>query len=83
MYDAGLLKNSVLEVHHLNGNKKDNRIENLQIIDKVSHAKLSTLKGSKRPRHNSVKCKMCDTKTSSMYQLCKPHYKAQWYRKCL
>jgi hypothetical protein len=72
-YNAGLLTDLSMEVHHINGNRKDNRLENLQVISKIEHAKISTPLGSKRPRRNSRKCKMCDLLTGSKYQLCTKH----------
>lgn len=40
-YDVGLLTDKTLEVHHINGNKRDNRLENLQVLDKASHTKIT------------------------------------------
>lgn len=40
LYDAGLRFSSDWDVHHLNGNKQDNRLENLAVIHKSTHGAL-------------------------------------------
>jgi uncharacterized C2H2 Zn-finger protein len=44
-------------VHHINGDKKDNRIENLEIMLANEHSRIHALKGEK---YVKLKCPSCD-----------------------
>lgn len=58
------------DVHHINGNTQDNRIENLQLLSKSEHSKLTHPKIDM----SNWLCKICNKKT----KITKTGYE-QWY----
>ncbi len=71
------------DVHHINGDKQDNRIENLVVLSKSEHTTIHEEMG----HHNQNKRKTstclfpnCTSLTSSKYGLCNKHYRLQWSR---
>jgi len=79
LFDNGALVDSNKVVHHKNGNKTDNSIENLVVLSSAEHTSLH-FKNKKIPRIGSAVCagSGCQTLQKSKYNLCRKHYQRQW-----
>lgn len=66
------------DIHHLNENKHDNRIENLQLLSKIDHNKLSQKNYFEKRRKEILKriCCICNNKTL----FCKIKQSYLWFR---
>jgi len=47
-------------IHHINGNTKDNRIENLQLLSNSEHSKIHNKKGKKYAKQKILICPTCN-----------------------
>jgi hypothetical protein len=60
-WEAGLLVDPTLHIHHLNGDKVDNRIENLAVVDVAEHSRVHIrrdgMRGSPAENARKTHCK--------------------------
>lgn len=71
------------DVHHINGNKTDNSIENLELLTKAQHTSLhetSSDHNQCKRKKNNCNYPNCNELTGSKYGLCTKHYRNQWQR---
>lgn len=78
-WDAGLITDKTMNVHHKNEDKTDNRLKNLEVISHAEHVSRHW-KGVQRSASGEP-CAKCPTLTRSQYGLCTKHYR-QWWDKC-
>jgi RNA polymerase subunit RPABC4/transcription elongation factor Spt4 len=65
-------KKLTLQLDHINGNNKDNRIENLRILCPNCHTQTETYnKGAVKPKRNEPTCKMCGKTIGYRSQICR------------
>lgn len=77
-------------VHHINGNGKDNRLENLQLLSSIEHASITN---TKHTDNNTVctQCKTTKTQIHTKYKrphwyygtngyICRSCYMKKWYK---
>lgn len=62
------------EVHHINGKITDNKIQNLQLLTKSEHRKISKLKN-----RNNIKCKKCNQYSTTMRKTKLSGLRPIWY----
>lgn len=74
-WDAGKLKDISFSVHHIDGNKFNNRIDNLQVICPREHTRMHKT-GKPNSRRNAGYCLYpgCAYPTACKYGICKRHY---------
>ena len=70
------------DVHHINFNKSDNRIENLMLLSKREHSLLHNKFGHHNHTKPTFPCEYpnCTNTASGTIHLCRQHYKSQWFR---
>ncbi len=80
-WDEGKLKDKKKVVHHLDENKINNGINNLEVLNIGVHTSIHS-KGVRKILKNGKECTYpnCKEITASKYGLCRKHYKIQWQR---